>query len=717
MQDHLSNLFKEIKLLGFSGTISRIIFELKRRLGVDMLLMRPRDYSSSTYRKNCSGDLAKATSYLDSWLVIKQDLGLASSRDASVFLRGLLTTEQQAQLVGKAKKIASGNFLEFGHNWVAYGKVDWYCHPVEGRRWPKDHSSKLLLKLSKYGDIKLVWEVARFTWVLDLVRAWLVSKDDSHIDCLFELIDDFILYNPLYVGPQWTSEQEVAIRALMLVYVQEVLRDQQILTANRLLRLHTLLEAHGTYLSQNLHYAERAVRNNHLIYGALGLFVISSALPWYKKAPKWRERARLILTEATKEQWFSDGGYVQPSHNYHRSAWHGMLWARMVASKLGETDLVACIDSNLQNSLHLFVSQINSSDGRLPNWGPNDGALVGSWTECDYSDFRPLVQTLSLICRGSGVFESGPWDEEAFWFLGYSETNRDIKVPDKLSLSHFERQGLVVIRQCDSDFTVMRSGDYLSRYGQQADQLNVDIWSGGRNIAVDAGSYNYNRNIQVHNWFRGSLSHNTVIVAESDQMVPHRTFKYLNWAKGFSKELCFDNGHSAIIGVHQGYRRLPGQWCHARVMTYLDDTLVILDRLWPFEPTDSNTKLRLHWQFDLNIEGVLESPGLVDVDCETHKLMLFCSNKTGEFSALKGSLKPFDGWVSRYYNSKMPAQAMSYSTESNNETWFLTAVSQSSKGPIVSLCDKYIEIDGAKELEFEVIRNSSNQMVTEIALG
>ena len=126
---------------------------------------------------------------------------------------------------------------------------------------------------------------------------------------------------------------------------------------------------------------------------------------------------------------------MQPSHNYHRSAWHGMLWARMVASKLGETDLVACIDSNLQNSLHLFVSQINSSDGRLPNWGPNDGALIGSWAECDYSDFRPLVQTLSLICRGSGVFESGPWDEEAFWFLGYSESKNEIKLPDRRSLS------------------------------------------------------------------------------------------------------------------------------------------------------------------------------------------------------------------------------------------------------------------------------------------
>ncbi len=714
MQDRLSKLFKEIKLLGFIGTFSRITFELKRRLGIDMLLMRPRGYSSSTYLKNCSGDLAKATSYLDSWIVIKHDLGLAGSREASVFLQGLLTTEQQVQLVGRAKKIASGNFQEFGHNWVKYQKVDWYCHPLEGRRWPKDHSSKLLLKLKEYGDIKLVWEVARFAWVFDLVRAWLVSKDDSHIDYLFELIDDFIFSNPLYIGPHWTSEQEVSIRALMLVYVQEVLRDNQVLTENRLLKLHALLEVHGIYLSQNLHYAEIAIRNNHLIYGALGLFVISSALPWHKKSLKWRGRSKKILIEAAKEQWFSDGGYVQPSHNYHRSAWHGMLWARMVALKLGDVELTACIDSNIKKSLHLFCSQINFSDGRLPNWGPNDGALIGSWTECNYSDFRPLVQTLSLISRGTGVFELGPWDEEVFWFLGCSGYQYEYKLPHRRSFTHFDRQGLVVLRECARSFAVMRSGDYLSRYGQQADQLHVDIWSGGHNIAVDAGSYNYNRSAKVHNWFRGSFSHNTVIIAETDQMVPHRTFKYLNWAKGFSMKLCLDNSHTAVLGVHRGYGRLPGQWCHARVITYLRDTLVILDRLWPLEPRDLNTKLRLHWQFDLNIESLKELPGIIDVDCESHNVVLLCSNKTSKFSVLKGSLKPFDGWVSRYYNSKRSVQAMSYLTESNNETWFLSAISQSGKSPIFSLFENHIETNGSIAMELEVVRNTSNKMVAEI---
>ena len=93
---------------------------------------------------------------------------------------------------------------------------------------------------------------------------------------------------------------------------------------------------------------------------------------------------------------------------------------------------------------------------------------------------------------------------------------------------------------------------------------------------------------------------------------------------------------------------------------------------------------------------------------------MLCSNQTAKFSSLKGSIKPFDGWISKYYNSKMPIQAMSYSTKSNNETWFLSAVSKSDKIPIVSLCDNNIEVNGSKVMELEIVRNSSNQMIAAI---
>jgi hypothetical protein len=713
MAEYLVRVVKELRLLGIKGTLSRVNFEFKRRTGIDRALKKRRIFSVPYYKKNCSRILSSDISYIKFWRSNKANLGISSSASACECLHRLLDNKQEKALINRAKSIGENRFQQFGCNWVQYKTIDWYCDPNEGLRWPKEHSSTLLLKLAHYGDIKLVWELGRFTWVLDLIRAWLVSGDDSHIDTIFRLIDDFIDNNPLYVGPHWTSEQEVAIRALMLIYILEVLSQHQCLTEQRLLTIHTLLEFHGIYLDQNLDYAEIAIRNNHLIYGAVGLYAISSALVWHKDSDRWHKRSRIILKEAAEEQWFPDGGYVQPSNNYHRSAWHGMLWARMIALELSEKDLIVSIDQNLERSLKLFVSQMDSTTGRLPNWGPNDGALIGAWTECNYTDYRPLVQTLSLIARGTKAFSAGPWDEEAFWFIGRSALECDVEPICVNSNSHFNYQGLYVLRHSPSNYAVLRSGNFLSRYGQQADQLHIDIWSGGRNIAIDAGSYNYNRSLSVHNWFRGTLSHNTVIVGEVDQMIPHRTFKYLNWTKGFSRQINLNN-HPAIAGVHDGYTRLNGKWCHARVLIYIDNSLLVLDRVWPLKSTAESCKLRLHWQFDLEIKSLSEDLGVVSISCEHNRLLFLCSQDNAIFSTKRGSEEPLDGWVSRYYNTKSAVQAINYSTARNDETWFLSVVSSQDRNSKINLGISHIEIDGRKEINLQSVRKVSNEMIAEI---
>ena len=713
MSGYLIRFFKELKLLGIKGALSRINFEFNRRAGIDKIFKRQRIFSVPKYKENCSIDFTPEYSYIDFWYSNKSDLGFPSSANARHFLHRLLNENQKKDLINRAKDIGENRFQQFGCNWVQYETVDWYCDPIEGLRWPKEHSSKLLLKLDLYGDIKLVWELGRFTWTLDLIRAWLVSDDDSHIDTIFRLIHSFIDNNPLYVGPHWTSEQEVAIRALMLVYILEVLSHHKSLSEERLLTIHALLELHGTYLDKNLGYAEMAIRNNHLIYGALGLYAISSVLPWYKDSDRWHKRSKIILKEATQEQWFPDGGYVQPSHNYHRSAWHGMLWVRMIALELCDNDLVASIDRNIEKSLQFFINQMDITSGQLPNWGPNDGALIGSWTECDYTDYRPLVQALSLIVRGAKAFSAGPWDEEAFWFIGNSVSECDVEPISLNSNASFIHQGLYVFRHSSSDFLVMRSGNVSSRYGQQADQLHVDIFSGGRNIAIDPGSYNYNRSLSIHNWFRGTLSHNTVIVGDMDQMIPHRKFKYLNWTKGLAEHVNLNN-YPSIVGVHDGYTRLEGKWCHARVLVNIDKSLFVLDRVWPLKSIVEGTQIRLHWQFDLEIKSISKNSDGINVNCEHNRLLFLCSQDDVNFSNSSGSKEPFDGWASRYYNTKYAVQAINYSTESNEETWFLSIISSKNWNSKINFGANFIEIDGQKEIDLQIVRKLSDRMMKKI---
>ena len=68
---------------------------------------------------------------------------------------------------------------------------------------------------------------------------------------------------------------------------------------------------------------------------------------------------------------------------------------------------------------------------------------------------------------------------------GYMEED-----PDKFKIKNykqkkqisFNEQGLHVMRQNADTYAVFSCGDIKSRYGQQADQLNLDIWKENRNI-------------------------------------------------------------------------------------------------------------------------------------------------------------------------------------------------------------------------------------------
>ena len=52
----------------------------------------------------------------------------------------------------------------------------------------------------------------------------------------------------------------------------------------------------------------------------------------------------------------------------------------------------------------------------------------------------------------------------------------------------------------------------------QADAMHVDLWVNGKNLLVDAGSYSYNTNTGLSDYFNGTASHNTVQFDDRDQM-------------------------------------------------------------------------------------------------------------------------------------------------------------------------------------------------------
>ena len=63
------------------------------------------------------------------------------------------------------------------------------------------------------GDIKTLWEVSRFDWLLKMGR--LVAQGDvTKLENMNQWISDWTLNNPPYYGPNWKCAQEASIRLI-----------------------------------------------------------------------------------------------------------------------------------------------------------------------------------------------------------------------------------------------------------------------------------------------------------------------------------------------------------------------------------------------------------------------------------------------------------------------------------------------------------------------
>ena len=90
----------------------------------------------------------------------------------------------------------------------------------------------------------------------------------------------------------------------------------------------------------------------------------------------------------------------------------------------------------------------------------------------------------------------------------------------------------------ENSWALIRAGRYTRR-PFQADQLHVDLWWQGINLARDAGTYLYNGSPPWNNGFAGTAVHNTVTVDNHDQMRRAGRFLWLDWAQAYGPVVFF----------------------------------------------------------------------------------------------------------------------------------------------------------------------------------
>ncbi len=280
---------------------------------------------------------------------------------------------------------------------------------------------------------------------------------------------------------------------------------------------------------------------------------------------------------------------------------------------------------------------------------------------------------------GKRLLPEGNWDSLS-QFLGIepAKLQSQIKISEPPS-----------IRKIGNNTTwgTLRCVHFHSRPAH-ADLLHVDLWWQGENIALDPGTYAYNLQEPWQNSLAKTHVHNTITVANQDQMIQAGKFLWLQRAEAhaFPPQT---NEETAIL-----YCNLPVAYTQYRTLKYLAGSgFQVHDAVELAKPSKTPVPVTIQWllpdwTWELQADLLVLKKNCCQIrlkisalDPKNKKVLPISSLailRAGE--TLFGSESdPIRGWYSPTYLVKSPALSISVTYETKNaieidSLWSLTKI-------------------------------------------
>lgn len=571
-----------------------------------------------------------------------------------------------------ADAIREGFVTFFSHQKIDVGFPPlWHIDPTSGTEFPSDRHWSQIGDFAA-GDIKLVWETNRFGCVFSLVRAFARTGDERHAELFWQLIESWRAENKPEQGANWKCGQEIALRCMAWCFGMYAFSRCNATTPTRVANLAQMLAISADRIESNIGYA-LSQNNNHGLSEAMGLWTIGSLFPEFRDAAQWEAKGRRYLERQARSLIYDDGAFSQHSLNYHRVMLHVYLWCIRLGHLL-HAPFTDELCERVATSGRFVDAMIDETSGFVPCYGHNDGALIFPLSNCDYRDFRPIVQAIHFQATGTHRFQSGPWNEELVWFFGRSSTQGRSTETEERGDFETKQNGYVVLRNAEG-FATTRASGYRHR-PSQADSLHVDVWWRGQNIAVDPGTYSYNSPPPWNNSLAATACHNTVVVDGRNQMEQAGRFLWMPWlkARSFGRTETAQGNIAFWNGEHDGYRRLKSPVTHRRGLARLsNDHWLIVDSL----ESDGPHEYRLHW---LLLDSPYEADELngtieLSTDAGPYYVAMNCSLPNSRMSIVQADANSTEGWRSQFYQSREPAISVNLTTNARQAT-FVTLMGQ-----------------------------------------
>lgn len=394
------------------------------------------------------------------------------------------------QVVADADRVLAGELQLYGDRWHDVGwPPRWHTNPFTRNSYPADrHWTEISDNDPDHGDIKDVWELSRLPFTYLFARAHVLTRDNRYVEQWWQAIEDWAEHNPPNTGPNWRCGQESSLRGIALCFGMSAFAGHRSSTPDRRDLVASMLGATVARVRPTVGYA-LSQRNNHAVSELVFLLSVRPGI----------ERQWLpLLLDVLEDQFYPDGSYSQQSFTYQRLAVHALQWLLVVRPDLPPGVRSRVVDA-LARSRDFLARCSDPVSGWLPNYGPNDGALLFHLSDTHYRDFRPLLASLGR-----------PFDAEhrepSLW-LSLPEVAAHETDADGQRTTYHTLRG-------PRSLAFTRIGTGRHRPGH-ADQQAIDLWIDGQNVVADPGTFRYTASAPWGNALTGLAVHSTL---RSDDM-------------------------------------------------------------------------------------------------------------------------------------------------------------------------------------------------------
>ncbi len=561
-----------------------------------------------------------------------------------------------AVLRDAARSATSDGMSLLGKTWRgARGTARFHLDPATGGYWPRDaYCFDIDYRTERsLGDVKYVWELNRLQYLQPVAVIAAHDGDQALVAFCLSEIETWIDANPPFLGVNWASGIELALRVVSILVVLGCIGPERVPQALRR-KIRSCLAAHAYWLAR--YPSRHSSANNHLVAEAGALFLLGTLWPELGISGD-AESERALLAEQVGHQFHPDGVGAEQSPTYAAFTLEWYLLCLAVAERSGRpfpegvTERLAAAGA--------FLRAITDEGGHLPRIGDDDEGRVlatAPWPDAGYAS--AVLGSLAAFLDRPDLAPPAVRPTLRDLYFGIPAPGHETREGALL----FAQGGYSVFRRTIAGRRTLLAMDHgplghlsIAAHGH-ADALAVWLHVDDQPVLVDAGTYLYHSGREWRDRLRGTALHNTLTLDECDQS---RIAGPFNWGQRATCRLLAWHGEGEepyVRACHDGYLASHGLIherhliAHARGFT-LNDTLrtgsgAMETEQHPFV----EISLLIHPDLDVRIDGARAI-----VLGRGEPLLRIIGGGALGLELFKGSANPARGWYSDRFGAIRPA--------------------------------------------------------------